>query len=207
MKATFLLTAKSKTLLKILGLTFGVVLLLEILFDPLSFVGNIVKANQVRGDLPTARARWEARGITDYTIEVEGFVPLTCVYAASLTVKQGVLVNVLARSMPFDETAPWISVSQEKWDDPQCSYTNLLIPEIFKRVEQDLKEIDPWDAELKVAFDPEYGFITHYELNYGYGHGLLSPAISECCTRYEFRNFQPIGAQENSAGEQEGGVP
>ena len=190
--------SRSRTVLITLVMLLGLVLLLDLLMDSLPLVRNILGVNQTRAELPEAAARWEVQGISRYTIEVEGVIPLACAFSARLVVEQETLTAVSLRNMPFDETAPRTPLDPETWDDAGCPYTALLVPEMFTRLEQDLANFNPWEAEVKAVFDPDYGFINRYEHNVGYLDGLLLSAVSECCTRYEVQNFQRMGlsAQE-----------
>lgn len=170
-----------------------VLVLLQFLFDPLSLAGNIIQLNAIRAQLPAAKELWQSQGITDYVIDVEGSVPLTCLIDATLTVEQGELVAVMGRN-PLDKTSPLLPLEPADWDRPYCSYSQLLIPRMLERVERDLEETEFTAAALEVSFDPELGFVMEYAYDTCYRRGLLNPMVSECHTWYTFSNLRPSGA-------------
>ncbi len=191
------MSAKSKTKLKIIGVICLVLFAIELLIDPISYVTNVIRIAQIRRELPAAKARWQAQGITNYTVNVRGGVPLKCIALdAALVVEQGQLTRVLIRQNPFDHASPFVnSVDAEAWGG--CAYGELLAPAMFERIEQILQTINPATDELIVSFDETSGIVTRFTLNTSYGIGLLRPAIGDCCMGYEFRDFQPMarGAQ------------
>jgi hypothetical protein len=157
--------------------------IVQCLFDPLSWLGNIFRTEMTRRELPGARTRWHSRGITDYSLDVEGFVPLACTIDATLTVEEGKLAAVMSRGVP---------VEADRWDDPFCSYSQLVIPSMFGEVERWLGDIDPAMDSLEVSFDPEFGYITHYGHRSCYRRGILNPVCSDNHVWFTFTNFQPI---------------
>jgi hypothetical protein len=88
-------------------------------------------------------------------------------------------------------TSPKAPVEQTNWDGP-CPYRQFSVSQTFITVEQSLAVIDIPAEALTVNFDPEFGFVTHYERNYGYGIRLLAPRMGHCCVEYVFSNFQPV---------------
>ena len=164
--------------------------LIELLFDPLAWIQNINHVAQIRAELPAAASRWQAQGIEDYDIQVKGFVPLSCMIEAVLTVRSNELAAVMKRKIPWDETSPWEPAPSKDWDAPFCSYRQLAVSAMFERVRQNLAAADLSMDALEVKFDPTYGFVASYDHRTGYRQGFLNPAVSECCVWYTFSNFR-----------------
>jgi hypothetical protein len=185
------MSIKFKTLLKLIGLVCLALFVIQLLFDPLSYVINVRRIEQIRRELPAAKARWEARRIASYTVTVRGGVPMSCfALDAKLFVEQEKIVHALTRKRPFDETSPFVNpVTSVEWRG--CEYQKLTASAMFERVEQLLPTIDPAYEELMVSFDDTWGIVTRYQRNAGYQHGLLSLGVGECCMGYEFSDFQP----------------
>jgi hypothetical protein len=165
---------------------------MELLFDPLAWTKNVGTAAQIRAALPLARSRWQAWGIADYDLEVKGFVPLSCMLAARLKVRNHDVAAVEARQTPWDEHLPWEPVAQSQWDLPFCSYAQLTVAHLFEKVERSLAEADLSVDALEVQFDPIYGFVTSYNYRSGYRQGLLNSVFSECCVWFAFSHFQEV---------------
>lgn len=184
------MSAKFKTTLKIIGAVCLVLFAIELLIDPISYVVNAIRIAQIRRELPAAKARWEAQGITSYTLTLRGGSMSCLALDAKLFIEQGQTVRVLTRQKPFDETLPFvIPATAEALRG--CGFGEFTAPAMFKSVEQILQTIDPAYEELIVSFDDTSGIVTRYQRNAGYQHGLLSPGVGECCLGYEFSDFQP----------------
>jgi hypothetical protein len=164
-----------------------VILILELLFDPFSIMVNVIRINRIRAELPAARARWQSHEISDYDIDVRTSIPPACWFEATLSVRGGELKAVMAREglPPLVSTWPKTPVEQTNWDG-HCPYRQFSVAQTFKVVEQSLDSINLATEALTVSFDPEFGFVTHYEHRYGYGIGLLSPRVGDCCVEYVF---------------------
>ena len=148
-----------KFLLVIVAL-IAVLVVVELLVDPLSWLTSATTANSVGEALLIARERWQSQGIIGYTVDVEGFVPLACVINATLTVQGGELVAVESRGLPGNDAGEGASVAPEDWDAPYCPYSELVVPELFAQVERALDRID-WSRDtMRVRFDPQYGYVT-----------------------------------------------
>ncbi len=173
-------------------ITLSLLALIELLFDPVAWIRNVNSAAQTRAALPLAADRWRAHGIEDYDIQVKGFVPLSCMMDAVLSVRKNELVAVRARQIPWDETAPWEPVPSENWDLPFCSYRQLTVTGMFEKVGRGLVTADLSVDALEVQFDPAYGFVTSYDYRSGYRQGLFNPVLTECCVWYAFSQFQPF---------------
>jgi hypothetical protein len=159
-----------------------------IFVNPVALIVNVATVNRVRNELPNAKARWLSNQITDYEMDVEGFAPLLCSYNAYLSVQDNKLTSVAITEYFSDKTSPLVPLNPTQWDAPQrCSYSKLVATSMFDQVEQDLG-INVWDASLNVEFDDQYGYVSDYEVRYGYRTG----GVSECCIWFKFRNFRPI---------------
>ena len=150
------------------------------------------RAAQLRVALPAARSRWQALATADYDLQVNGFVPLSCMLVARLKVRNNVLVAVEARRTPWDEQLPWEPVEPQHWTLPFCAYTQLTVTQMFDRVERDLAEADLAVDAVEVQFEPVYGFVTRYDHRAGYRQGLLNPAVSECCVWFAYSHFRRV---------------
>ena len=138
-----------------------------------------------------AKANWQTQAIQDYDITVRGFVPLACLYDASLTVKEGGLSEVRVGDPPTKV------LEKDAWG--LCLYSQLTVDGMFEKVEESLSTTNPLEAELIVEFDSDIGFVTKYEYNYGYPRRFIGPVVGDCCVRYEFSNFSTIRSSQNSA--------
>jgi len=178
------------------GIFVGTLLIVELLFDPLSWLRNVDAAASIYADLLVARERWQSQEIAAYTIDAKGSVPLACLVNATLTVREGQLIAVEDHGGLLEalagETAEGVSVEPEGWDTPLCSYKDWLVPEMYAQIERELNRIDWSQDRLEVSFDPEYGYVTEYRYDCCYRRGILSPVCSDCNVRFSFSNFEPM---------------
>ena len=178
------------------GLFIGTLLIVEILFDPLSWLINMDAASSIGADLLVAKEQWQSQGIVEYRIDVQGYVPLDCIINATLTVREDQLLAVEDHGGPLAETAGYttrrgISIEPERWDTP-CPYRDMLVPQMYARIEREVNRID-WSRErLEVSFDPEYGYVTKYRYDGYYQRGILNPVCSDCNVWFSFSNFEPV---------------
>jgi hypothetical protein len=190
----------SKTFIIIIIIIIVVVMLvglvIQVLYDPISSVRHSVMVSNVRAELPQARAKWDAAGITDYTFEIQGIAPLICQPAAMIEVSNNSVVKVEAKN-PLLNDSPAQILPPEKWADPDwgeevflCSYYHFTMQKIFDLVEVTLQNYPA--SIMQAEFDPEYGFVTKFEYGLYVGNGLLRPKVSECCRRLEIKNFQVL---------------
>jgi hypothetical protein len=108
--AANVMSAKSEAILKIIGIVCLVLFAIELLIDPISYVANGIRIEQIRRELPAAKARWKMQGVTNYTVTVSGGIPLRCIALdARLIVEQEQLARVLIRQNPFDHTSPFVN--------------------------------------------------------------------------------------------------
>lgn len=184
---------RSAVVLATVGFLTAAVLALQVLFDPLSLLGSLLSRSSIRRELPAARALWTSSGIEDYTIDVQGYVPLVCIFNATLTVEGGQLMGVVQQDVLGGADREGSPVKPEDWDNTYCSFQELLVPAVFNRVEDALAGVNRSGDSLKVSFDPEYGFVTAYSLAPCCQGGILSPTCTDCAIWFRFSNFQPGG--------------
>jgi hypothetical protein len=181
-----------KTALKIITRVIGALLLIEILFDPISIVGNHLEKTKTQRELAKAQQSWNSKWSEDYKITVRGAEPLICFYDAIITVQKGQLVKVESREL-FNENSEYKMVEKEKWNTYNgCDYTKFTIPQVLTFVSDELAQKNPLTQRPEIAFDSENGYVTHYEVNY-HGYGLFTiRVISDCCSWYEFSDYEPL---------------
>ena len=178
------------------GVLIGTGIILQVMFDPLTFANHAFEISKVRAEFPDARARWDAQKIADYTFEIRGNAPLICLPYAVIDVREDEVISVRTKD-PFSADSPAQLLPPEKWSDPDwgeevflCDYANFTMTQIFDLLGQDLHN-DP-SVILHADFDPDYGFVSNFSSGLLVGHGLLSPRISECCSGFTITNFEPL---------------
>lgn len=172
-------------------------LIIQVLFDPLGSIehsGQVVKARILS---TSARAKWDAQKIADYSFEIRGYAPLACIVSALIEVRNGVVVQVeLMDFVPGD--SPTSFLPPEEWANSSyfsdqiflCDHANFTIPQIFDLLEE-LLEMEAASI-LRVDFDPKYGFTTYFRFGSFVPNGLLSPRIGDCCSEFRIENFQVL---------------
>ena len=185
----------SKFTLKIIFGAISTLLLIEILFDPISIADNFVEKSNTERELAAAQQLWNSTGAKIYKIKVRGFEPLVCLYDAMITVQNGEIVKVESKD-PFDENSEYKIVEQDEWSKANpsygCNYTKFTIPRVLADVSDALKSTNPLTQKPEISFDSENGYVTHYQINY-HGYGLFTKVvISDCCSWYEFRNYESL---------------
>lgn len=174
----------------------GVVLLIliQILYDPISSAQHSLEVSNTRKEIPLARAKWDAFGITDYTFEIIGDGRSICQPSARVEVQNETVVNVELMDFAAETSTPQI-LPPEQWVNPDwgnevflCNYKNFTMTKIFELVEQTLQNFPT--SILQADFDPEYGYVTSFEYGIYVGHGLARPKLSNCCNVFEIQNFQ-----------------
>lgn len=115
---------------------------------------NFLEIQHSRGMLSTARAQWEAKGITHYQITVGNHnFRVGDLYACSqikdvLTIRDGKVVNTAA--LPLADCQP--------------VYDQLTVEKMLNRVAQELTTVNPFRTKMRVRFDPEFGFVSYYSV-------------------------------------------
>lgn len=120
---------------------------------------------------------------------------MVCFYDAIITVQNGELVKVESKNL-FDEKSEYKIVVKEEWNEWDtffgCNYTNFTVPQILADVSDSLKNTNPKTQKPEITFDSTKGYVTHFEIKY-HGYGLFTfVAISDCCSWYEFSEYEPL---------------
>ena len=183
--------------LRTIGIIAFIALLIgvQVLYDPLSSARHALLVSSVRTELPEARAKWEAAGITEYTFEIVGDGRSICQPSAIVEVRSGEVVKVETKD--FASNSPVQVLPPDKWADPDwgeevflCSYYHFTMPQVFDLVEETLRN---FPSSIKQAdFDPQYGFVSDFNFGIYVGYGLARPKLSNCCNVFQVRNFQPL---------------
>lgn len=170
-------------------------ILIQVLYDPYSSAKHSLEVSNVLKEFPQARAKWETLGITNYTFEIQGNTPDICQPSAIIEVKNNEVVKVETKDFA-SANSPAQILSPYQWADPDwgdevflCNYYHFNMTRIFDLLEEFTRS-DP-STILQVNFDPNYGFITDFKYGLYLGHGLLNPHISNCCSNFSIKNFQP----------------
>lgn len=172
-------------------ITAGIIVLLltQILYDPISSAKHAVTVASVRSQLPQAQAKWDASEISGYTFEIIGDGRSICQPSARIEVQDDKVVKVET----LDSTPKILPPDQ--WIDPDweneiflCNYRNFTITKIFDLVELTLQNFP--SSILQAGFDPKYGYVTSFEYGIYVGYGLARPKLSNCCNVFKIQNFQ-----------------
>jgi hypothetical protein len=116
------------------------IILTQVLYDPISSAKHVLTISSVRSQLPQAQAKWEKLEITNYTFEIIGDARSICQPSARIEVKNDIVVNVELLNTNLQVLLP------DQWADPDwghevflCNYNHFTMPQIFKLVEQTLQ--------------------------------------------------------------------
>jgi len=169
----------------------ALLVLTQILYDPISSAKHLLEVSSIRDQLPQARAAWDSSKITDYTFEIIGDARSICQPSARIEVQNDVVVNVEILKKTTSQILP-----PDQWADPDwgyevflCNYNHFTMTQIFELVEQTLQNFP--SSILHAEFDTEHGFVTSFEYGIYVGYGLARPQISNCCNVFRIQNFQP----------------
>lgn len=180
----------SKTRLIIASGIVVLLILTQVLYDPISSAKHVLTISSVRSQLPQAQAKWNASEISSYTFEIIGDGRSICQPSTQIEVQDDKVVKVET----LDAT-PQI-LPPDQWADPDwenevflCNYRNFTMSKIFELVELTLQNFP--SSILHADFDSEYGFVTSFEYGIYVGHGLARPQISNCCNVFRIQKFQP----------------
>ncbi len=144
---------------------------------------NVAELDRIRTELPIAKARWESLGIPDYDVDVSAFAHLGCyIDAATFSVRGGKLGTVTQHKY-LGTPLPSPGATMPLDDDGGCPLDDLLIPAMFDRMEKTVDHVDPFGVFFRAEFDPEFGFVSEYRINY-YG--------TDGIAHYTFSNFRPF---------------
>jgi hypothetical protein len=172
-------------IIKTILIFFLVGLVIQILFDPLSYFFGLSDRLQARAGLPAARKKWESQNITHYAFDIQGYVPLACVFGGNIEVKDGIVIHTGPRSDSLLE--PGLPAVKEP---SLCNAQIYTMPQLFDELERWLRESPRSVSEI--AFDAKYGFISRFGFGSPGGWGLLSPRVSDCCGGFSIENFQVL---------------
>jgi len=167
-----------------------VVVVFQILFDPLSTFLHFSQSVKAKLLMPSARQKWELQDISHYKFDMKAYMPLACIVGGSVEVKDGVVIRTGPSSDAGAGRIPLL--------DPGftavggfflCDYKNYTIPGFFNEVERWVKL---YPSFRHISFDSKYGFISSLGFGDSGGIGLLSPTVSDCCGGFSIRNFQVL---------------
>jgi len=161
-------------------------IVIQILFDPLSNFFLLGESLQARIGLPAARKKWESQGITHYTFDIQGYIPLVCIFGGNIEVQDETIVRISERS--DDQLSPGLKTLI---DPPLCNYQIYTMPLLFDELERWLRK-SPFSIS-QISFDPQYGFISSFGFGNCDGRGLLNPVVSDCNGGFTIENFQVLG--------------
>jgi len=177
---------KHRRLLLILAAALIGLLLAVLLFDPFLIIADIASTVRLRWELPHAEARWMASGIADYRVQVKGSTPLSCLIDGQLTVRDGRLAEVRLRSNALVPGSPLREIDPTEWASGGCIFEELTVTGMFDRLKQERDLHGLLEPGLRVTFDESLGYVTGYYRGRASSGGILSPTVSDCCTRFEF---------------------
>lgn len=160
-------------------------IVIQILFDPLSSLLRLGEGLQARISLPGARRKWEEQGIQHYTFDIQGYVPLVCMFGGNIEVKDGIVVQTGPRS--DGQLTTGLTAKNEI---PLCNYQIYTMPLLFDELDRWLREAPLSVSE--VSFDPSFGFISSFHFGISGGRGMLNPRINDCCGGFSIENFQVL---------------
>ncbi len=185
----FQMTSSKIRLITALGIVI-LLILTQVLYDPISSVKHVLTISSVRSQLPQAQAKWEKLEITDYTFEIIGDARSICQPSVRVEVQNDKVIKVETLG-PTPQILP-----PDQWADPDwenevflCNYNNFTMTKIFDLVELTLHNFP--SSILQADFDSEYGYVTSFEYGIYVGYGLARPQISHCCNVFKIQNFQP----------------
>ena len=169
-----------------------ILLVIQVLFDPLSPILNFSQSVKAKLLLPVARQKWESQNITHYSFDVYANTQI-CFLGANIEVDDGVVVH----AGPVLKPDPWDMIqgvsqnpgrSTEMWF--LCDYQNYTVPNLFNYLEKQVQIAR--STGTSITFDNKYGFVSSFRLDWSSGHGLLGPKISSCCSGFRIWNFQIV---------------
>ena len=165
------------------------VILFQVLLDPLSSILYLGERLQARIYLPSAREKWESQGISHYRFDIQGYIPLVCMFGGGIEVKDGLVIPD-QRSDADDPDALLAPGFSGIEDPPLCNAQSYTMPQLFDEIERWLKD-SPLSI-TQISFDPQYGFISSFKFGNPGGRGLLNPIVSDCFGGFTIENFQVL---------------
>jgi hypothetical protein len=170
-----------------------ILLVIQILFDPLSPILHVSQSAKAKLLLPLARQKWESQGVTHYSYDVYAFSQM-CFMGANIEVDDGVVVH----AGPVKNPDPWDMIQGVRQQNPGfppdtwflCNYKNYTVPNWFDHLEKKVQITR--STGTSISFDNKYGFISRFRLDWSSGNGLLEPKIRSCCYGFRIWNFQVL---------------
>ena len=178
---------------KTIWVVLVILLVIQVLFDPLSPILSFSQSVKSKILLPLVRQKWESQNITHYSYDVYAFSQM-CFMGANIEVDDDVVVHV----GPVKKPDPWDMIQgipQQNPDFPPdtwflCDYKNYTVPNLFDYLEKKVQITRL--TGTSISFDNTYGFISDFRLDWSSGYGLLDPKISSCCYGFRIWNFQVL---------------
>jgi hypothetical protein len=173
-----------KTLRALLKFSLGLAVILclgsifEFQFSPIATVANFVEVSSIKRQLPQAKARWEAKGISNYSVEIDADIPF-CWFDVIINVRDNVVASVIERDAPWKD----LDMCRNAMDP-----SRLRIPQFLDKVEREVGALDWLEDALAIDFDPDFGYVTYYRSSCSY----RTHSIGDCILVYKFTNFQLI---------------
>jgi hypothetical protein len=163
---------RSVPLLVIVGI--GVFLSLQVLFDPLFYISNVVHNFNTQAHLVEARTRWQESKVKSYQVDVKVIIQPQCFFEGRLEVHNSDLEVGELQSGPL-------------CSDPQ----EFQVDSLLEKIELDLENVASPEYGIRTVYDQKYGFVT--ELEYLMcPNGILDAGIPDCLHKYTYTNFEVI---------------
>jgi len=166
-----------------------ILLVIQVLFDPLSPILSFSQSVKSKFLLPLARQKWESQGVIHYSFDVYANTQI-CFLGANIEVDDGFVVH----AGPIKQPDSWDMIQGVRqnpgWPPDMwflCDYQKYTVPNLF-----DYLEKKGLITGTSISFDNKYGFISRFRLDWSSGYGLLGPKISSCCYGFRIWNFQVL---------------
>ena len=178
----------SRKVAVVIGAFIAILILVQLLYDPLSVVQHSVKARNLQSQLAKAKVQWNSERVRHYSFTIRGKSQSICAVDALIEVQDYAVVKV----HPVNTASP---LPAEKWADPDwgnevflCDYNHFTIPQMFAMLEKTL-ENSPF-AVLETEFDPQYGFITRFEDGIFASYGWLNLSDKKVYNEFQISHFK-----------------
>ena len=174
-----------KRIAKTVLIVFIAGVVIQLLFDPLSDFIRLSESLQARISLPGVRKKWESWEIAHYTFDIQGYVPLICIFGGNIEVKDGKVIQVGPRS--DTQLSPGLIALSHP---PLCNYQTYTMPLLFDEIDRKLRE-SPFSIS-QISFDLKYGFVSKFGFGSCGGRGLLNSTVSDCAGGFKIENFRVL---------------
>lgn len=133
--------------------------------------------------LTQAEYKWQSKNISNYDIDVNAFAHLGCLVSdTTLSVRDNELLSATEHDFfgtPWPPPGKVLAIDNK---ETNCPLSRLLPPVMFSAVSK-IQVFDPLKTLVKVEFDPEFGFVSYFNI-YWYG--------TDGTATYTFTNFHPL---------------